>query len=166
MKKVIISVSFLVAIYLIVDNYSSIEKWITDKTLTLLSKEEGVRYKAYKDSKGIWTIGVGHVILPNEKWMLTATLTDQQVKDILKKDLEIAKGAVLSSVIVPLTKNKFDALLSLAFNIGANGFKTSTLVKSLNAGKSKEILTENWLRWSKDKELLPRRKREVEIFFS
>ncbi len=41
--------------------------------------------------------------------------------------------AVNDVVSVPLSQNQFDALVSLAYNIGTNAFKTSTLVKYLNA---------------------------------
>ena len=39
---------------------------IAESTLSFITKEEGVRNKAYKDSKGLWTIGVGHLIKSDE----------------------------------------------------------------------------------------------------
>jgi lysozyme len=37
-------------------------------------------------------------------------------------------------VHVPLTQNQFDALVSFVFNLGVGNFRTSTLLKKLNAG--------------------------------
>ena len=38
------------------------------------------------------------------------------------------------AVNIPLNQNQFDALVSLAYNIGTGAFNKSTLVKKLNAG--------------------------------
>ena len=38
---------------------------------------------------------------------------------------------------MPLTQNQFDALVSLTYNIGANAFTNSTLLKKLNTGDYK-----------------------------
>ena len=68
------------------DRYTHIEEnimAIAKSTLAFISKEEGIRNKAYKDSKGLWTIGVGHLIKPDEQHLITATLTDEQVQDLL-----------------------------------------------------------------------------------
>ncbi len=42
--------------------------------------------------------------------------------------------AVNRLVTVPLTQNQFDALISFVFNLGIGNFRTSTLLKKLNAG--------------------------------
>jgi lysozyme len=41
---------------------------------------------------------------------------------------------VNNSVTIPLNQNQFDALVSLAYNIGTGAFSKSTLVKKLNTG--------------------------------
>ena len=61
--------------------------------------------------------------------LLHATLTDEQVEDLLKSDLKWCSEAVESSVKVPLHQNQFDALYSLCFNIGGTNFKNSTVLK-------------------------------------
>jgi lysozyme len=48
-------------------------------------------------------------------------------------DLKKFEAAVNNAVTVPLNQNQFDALVSLAYNIGTNAFSKSTLVKKLNA---------------------------------
>ena len=138
---------------------------IAKSTLSYITEEEGKRNRAYKDSKGLWTIGVGHLIRPGEEHLLTATLTDQEVEELLRSDLKWCSEAVESAVRVPLAQAQFDALYSLCFNIGGTAFKKSTVVRKLNAndyhGAADAILM-----WNKPPELVKRRKRERELFLS
>ena len=136
---------------------------IADSTLDFITKEEGFRNRAYKDSKGLLTIGVGHLIKDSEPHLINATLTDEQVKDLLKSDLRWCSEAVESSVRVTLTQNQFDALYSLCFNIGEGAFKKSTVLKKINQndlnGAADAILM-----WNKPEVLINRRKRERALF--
>lgn len=85
---------------------------------------------AYQDSKGIWTIGVGHI--KGVSHGMTCTMA--QAMAWLDEDLDEAESAVCRLVTVPLTTNQFDALVSLVFNIGTEAFAKSTLLRKLNAG--------------------------------
>ena len=52
--------------------------------------DEGFRRKRYKDTKGIWTIGVGHNIEADPHYPYTEKdepLTDQQINTLLDKDI-------------------------------------------------------------------------------
>lgn len=136
---------------------------IAESTLDFITKEEGFKNKAYKDSKGLLTIGVGHLIKADEQHLINAVLTDEQVKELLKSDLKWCSEAVESSVKVPLTQNQFDALYSLCFNIGETNFRKSTVVRKINendlAGAADAILM-----WNKPAVLEGRRKRERALF--
>jgi lysozyme len=136
---------------------------IEQSTLDLITREEGFKTKAYQDVKGLWTIGVGHLIKPDEPQLKTAILTNQQVEELLKSDLKWCSDTISSCIHVPLKQNQFDALCCLCFNIGAEHFKTSTVVKRLNqndfAGAAEAILM-----WNKPASLEGRRKRERELF--
>ena len=132
---------------------------IADSTLDYITKEEGFRNKAYKDSKGLLTIGVGHLIKADEEHLKSAVLTDEQVKELLKSDLKWCSEAVESSVKVPLTQSQFDALYSLCFNIGETAFKKSTVVKRINANDLKGA-ADAILMWNKPSVLEKRRQRE------
>jgi lysozyme len=136
---------------------------IAKSTLSFITKEEGYRNKAYKDSKGLWTIGVGHLIKADEQHLLTATLTDQQVEDLLKSDLKWCSEAVERSVKVPLTQPQFDALYSLCFNIGETAFRKSTVVRKLNQNDLKGA-ADAILMWNKPEVLKKRRERERALF--
>jgi len=136
---------------------------ITESTFEFITGFEGKRHKAYKDSKGLWTIGVGHLIKPNEKWMLSATLTDQQVEDLFKDDLRWCGDALMSSVRVPLNQNQQDALYSLCFNIGEANFKNSEVVFKLNQNDYNGAANA-FMHWVTPPVLRPRREKERELF--
>lgn len=171
MKKKLVIWMWVLSILAVIhatNRYTHIEEnimAITESTIDYIIEEEGKRNKAYKDSKGLWTIGVGHLIRPGEQHLITATLTDDEVKDLLKRDLEWCSQAVESAVRVPLQQAQFDALYSLCFNIGGTAFKNSTVVRRINAGDMRGA-ADAILMWNKPAVLEKRRKRERELFLS
>ena len=62
------------------------------------------------------------------------TCTEAQAKEYMAHDLKKFESAVNTAVVVPINQNQFDALVSLAYNIGIKAFKNSTLLKKLNVG--------------------------------
>lgn len=115
----------------------------------LIEQREGVVLSAYKDSAGIWTIGVGHTSAAGApKVTAGMKITAAEASEILSRDLATFEAAVSSAVKVPLNQNEFDALVSLAFNIGTGAFKGSTLLKRLNAG-DRQAAAEQFLVWNK-----------------
>lgn len=103
--------------------------------IDLICGFEGKRLVAYDDGVGVWTIGFGTTIYPNgTKVKKGDVCTESQAKEYMAHDLKKFELAVNAAVTVPLNQNQFDALVSLAYNIGTNAFKNSTLVKKLNAG--------------------------------
>ncbi len=168
-KKYIVILLWLLGAFAAIhftDRYTQIEEnimAIAKSTLDFITKEEGARNKAYKDSKGLWTIGVGHLIKADEQNLITATLTDEQVEDLLRSDLKWCSEAVETSVKVPLQQHQFDALYSLCFNIGGTAFKNSTVVKRINAGDINGAAAAIEM-WNKPDVLINRRKRERALF--
>ena len=131
-----------------------------------IAQREGNKLKAYRDTKGIWTIGVGHTAAagapaPKAGMAITAAQSDE----ILTRDLADAEAAVNSAVKVPVSQAQFDAMVSLAFNIGNSAFKKSTLVKRLNSGDVAGA-GEAFMMWNKPKEIIGRRKTEQKQFLS
>lgn len=101
----------------------------------LISQREGNKLRAYKDSVGILTIGVGHTSAAGPPTVTAGmTITAAESDAILSRDLAKFEAAVRDAVTIPLRQVEFDALVSLAFNIGDGAFAKSTLVKKLNAG--------------------------------
>ena len=108
---------------------------VSNKGVDLICEFEGKRLVAYDDGVGIWTIGFGTIKYPNDVRVKKGdTCTLEQAKEYMRHDLIEFEHTVNSSVKVPLNQNQFDALVSLAYNIGSSAFKSSTLVKKLNAG--------------------------------
>ena len=95
---------------------------------------EGKRLTAYDDGVGVWTSGFGTTVYPNGiKVMKGDTCTEAQAKTYMAHDLKKFEATVNKAVTVQLNQNQFDALVSLAYNIGIGAFNKSTLVKKLNA---------------------------------
>jgi lysozyme len=103
---------------------------INQAGLELLKRFEGYRLDAYRDSKGIWTIGVGHT---GTDVHMGLTITDQQALELLQKDLEHTYK-IEAYLQRPTNDNQYSALVCLAFNIGTNAFKDSTLLHMINTG--------------------------------
>ena len=168
-KKLVVVLLWLLGAFAAIhftDRYTQIEEnimAIAKSTLDFITKEEGARNKAYKDSKGLWTIGVGHLIKADEQNLITATLTDEQVEDLLRSDLKWCSEAVETSVKVPLQQHQFDALYSLCFNIGGTNFAKSTVVKKINENDLQGA-ADAILMWNKPEVLVNRRKRERALF--
>jgi len=169
MKKTLVVLMWclgIIAAFHFTNRYTQIEEnlmAIAKSTLDFITKEEGSRNKAYQDSKGLWTIGVGHLIKTDEEYLLTATLTDDQVEELLRKDLKWCSEAVETSVKVPLQQHQFDALYSLCFNIGGTNFSNSTVVKKINQNDMQGA-ADAILNWNKPEVLINRRKRERALF--
>ncbi|WP_224653306.1 lysozyme [Pectobacterium versatile] len=134
--------------------------------LELIKTFEGLRLKKYQDVVGKWTIGYGHLLLPGEHF--PEELSNDQAEDLLHEDLKCFERDINTIVTVPLNQNQFDALVSLAFNIGIENVRKSTLLKYLNQGNYTLAATE-FSKWDHagGKEipgLAHRRKMERDLF--
>lgn len=121
-----------------------------------------------KDGKQLYSIGLGHQIQPNELYLMTANLNDDQVMEIFKKDIEEIRKSMNKVIKVPINKNQQLALLSLRYNIGGPAFDKSTLLRRLNEGNFSDASMRfaEW-RLSEGKinqGLVNRRKREQDLF--
>ena len=76
------------------------------------------------------TIGYGHLIKPRENF--SGGITERFATELLRADIAIAERAVQNNITVPLMQNQYDALVIFAYNIGANNFAKSTVIKYIN----------------------------------
>ena len=124
-----------------------------------LKKMEGVEPYIYTCSAGAQTIGVGHkltriemesgvIVIDGEAVRWITGLNKEQIDSLMRKDLEWVELAINDAVIVPLTDNQFDCLVSFVFNVGKGAFRDSTLLKKLNAGDYDSVPAE-LRRWNK-----------------
>lgn len=142
---------------------------ISENVIEFIRQLEGEKLTAYPDIVGIWTIGVGHTGFVDGKPVARGmAITKEKSKELLTADLKRFESAVNDAVKVTLTQNQFDALVSLAFNIGEGAFARSTLVNKLNAGDKKGA-AEQFLVWKNaggrvSQGLLNRRQKEKAMF--
>lgn len=133
-----------------------------------LTREEGERLVAYRDSVGVLTIGVGHTSAAGPPTVTPGMkITRAQSQAILTTDLSKFERYVNDVVKVPVSQNEFDALVSFTYNVGPSALKRSSVVKLLNADKRQEA-ADAFLSWSRAGNnktlLLNRRKRERDLF--
>jgi GH24 family phage-related lysozyme (muramidase) len=130
----------------------------------LIEQREGIRFTVYLDTKKIPTVGVGHVVLPQDNLKVGDRITQEQCDAFLEHDLGKCEAAV-NAVGVELTQWQFDALVSLVFNIGEGegGFLTSTVRKDLVA-KNYKAAAEAILMWNEPPEIRGRRRTEYNQF--
>lgn len=76
------------------------------------------------------TIGYGHLVKSGENFH--GGITETEAIKLLRADIATAERAVRDNITVPVTQNQYDALVSLAYNIGGGAFANSTVVKYIN----------------------------------
>lgn len=120
---------------------------IPEATIAMIKHHEGVRNKPYKCPAKLWTIGVGHVLYPEQgklpieqrdKVALKPedfrVFTKDEIDNILKKDLQRFIDGVFRYCPDNLNENRLGALVSFAFNVGLGTLQRSTLRQKHNRG--------------------------------
>jgi len=107
-----------------------------------LRQSEGLRLDAYQDRAGVWTIGYGDTGHVKEGDRITEAEADKR----FASRLEDFEAIVNRAVTVPLKQGQFDALVSLAYNIGVGAFGSSRLVKAINA-QDVERAAQEFVKW-------------------
>ena len=109
----------------------------------LISWFEGYAPSAMQPLPGDkWTVGFGHT----EAVVPGTTVNLEQAFKLLKTDISRTERVLSQCIQYPVNQNQFDALTSLAFNIGTIAFANSTLLKCLNEGDLDGVARE-WMRW-------------------
>lgn len=142
---------------------------ITALGLEKLKQWEGFKGQAYKDIGGLWTIGYGHTSAAGAPFVKERmTITEEEAEALLKRDIAACERVVEASVKVPLSDEQFSALVSFAYNVGADAFSKSNLLKKLNQGDYVSVPSE-LLKWTKVKGkivkgLIARRSAEIGLW--
>lgn len=126
---------------------------LSAKGAAFIGRYEGYRGNLYNDPAGHCTIGFGHLVHygpcdGHERPAYRAGLTRAQAVELLREDAATRSAAVNQLVRVPLTQYEHDALVSFVFNVGAGAFKSSTLLRRLNAGERTAVPAQ-LLRWTR-----------------
>ena len=156
---------------------------VSAKAIHMIKHHEGVRQKPYRCPAKLWTIGVGHVLYPEQgKLKLDErdsfalkiedfrTFSMEEVDAILRTDLDRFERGVEKFCPVALTQGQFDALVSFSFNVGLGTLQRSTLRQKVlrgdMQGASEELLKYCMAGGKVLKGLLNRRKDEQAVFLS
>lgn len=104
--------------------------------INLIKRFEGFSRKPYICPAGVATIGYGMTFYPDgsKVTMRSFPITEEQAEADLTAIVAKFAKSVDELVKVTLTQNQFDALVSLAFNIGIGNLSRSSLLRHLNAG--------------------------------
>ncbi|EMM5092470.1 lysozyme [Klebsiella pneumoniae] len=147
---------------------------ISNNGIALIKRFEGCRLTAYPDpgtGGAPWTIGYGWTGKVDGKPIKPGMKIDDATADRLLRTGVVSFDQAVSKMLkVSVTQNQYDALVSLAYNIGTRALSTSTLIKKLNAGDVKGA-ADAFLSWNRSggkvmAGLTNRRKAEREVFLS
>lgn len=123
---------------------------VSDAGIELIKSFEGFRANAYPDPKSggdPWTFGYGTTKFPSGRPVKKGDyVTPAQAEMYLREDVKKFASSVDALVTVPLKQCQYDALVSFVYNLGATNFRTSTLLKKLNA-KDYKGAADEFLRW-------------------
>jgi len=102
--------------------------------------------KAYWDKTGkVWTIGIGSTKYENRKPVMPGdVITLERAHELFNNRIKDYVSAVEKKLEIPVTQAQFDALVSLAYNNGPNGFPT--LMRMVNAKKPLPELARQWFK--------------------
>lgn len=97
----------------------------------LTKKYEGLRLKAYKCPKGIWTIGYGTTIYPDGSRVKELDeITNEKAEIYLNHHMIHEVYPAFDKIPYKLTEGQKDALSSLIYNWSLGGFLNSKLYKA------------------------------------
>ena len=120
---------------------------VSESVKKKIKEWEGLRLKAYKCPAGVLTIGYGHTgadVIPGK--IITQAQADELFEsDIMKFERQVA------AVVGPtnLRQCQWDAIVSLAYNIGIGNFGRSTLLSKLKSYPDNPTIRAEFVRWNK-----------------
>ena len=139
--------------------------------LLFLGNEEGCVLHPYLDAVGVPTIGYGNTYYEEGKrvTMKDPSITKTRALELFKNILDHYEKTVWSVTRDDINQHQFNALVSLSYNIGTGGFKSSTVLKRVNINPSDVTIKQAFEMWrnaeGKKGILLERRKREWRMYF-
>jgi lysozyme len=121
---------------------------VSPQAIRTIKHHEGVRLKPYRCPALLWTVGVGHVLYPDQgrlkledrkgyalKDADNRVWTQAEVEALLRSDLaRFESGVARMCPAVSSHQGRFDALVSFSFNVGLGTLQRSTLRAKFNRG--------------------------------
>lgn len=127
-----------------------------------LIHSEGLKTHAYRDSVGVWTIGVGHTANAGPPMVKPGMIiTEAEARDILARDLAKFEARVRAA-LGAVSQNVFDGAVSFDFNTGQ--IDTASWVGAYRGGDMADA-RRRFMLYDKPPEIIGRRKREAALIF-
>lgn len=143
---------------------------INKQGINFIKQMEGFYPTLYKDSADFATIGYGHKVHDYElQKFKDITLTKDEATNLLSKDVVTAEDYInfLCNQQAILKQNQFNALCSLAFNVGTFGNHLVNAIKQHNISQIATLILEyNHINGVVSKGLSNRRYQEQQLFLS
>jgi lysozyme len=134
---------------------------VSEACLADIRHHEGVRNKPYRDVVALWTVGVGHLMYPDQAALKQPernayqlrpedfrVWSNEEVNELLKNDLKRFESGVLRLCPGPLTQGQMDGLVSFAFNVGLGALQRSGLRAKHNR-QDYDGAADEFLKWTK-----------------
>lgn len=150
----------------------------SDKGIEFIKNEEKLKLKAYALGDGMVTIGYGHAERTNKsKYKVGDEISVKKADKLFRKDLRVAEKGLTrlfrkwekEGIDIKITQNQYDALVSMAYNMGVGGLRSSDmilLVKDNKLQEAGEKIKETGISKKFKKGHSRRRNKESEIFLS
>ena len=107
---------------------------VNEAGLALIRAYEGFRAAAYRCPAGVWTIGFGHTSEAGPPVVRAGMrVSKAEANTILARDVAMFASDIALMIRVPLNANQFSALVSFAYNVGVGAFRSSSVLKAVNA---------------------------------
>jgi lysozyme len=139
----------------------------------LIQGFEGLSLVPYKCQAGISTIAYGATFYPSGKkvTMQDAPISLATAKWMFKETADKFAADVDKMIKANINQNQFNAIVSLAYNIGLAGLAKSSLLKKVNANPSDPTITNSFMIWNKAggkvlNGLTKRRAIEAKLYFA
>lgn len=121
---------------------------VSPQAIRTIKHHEGVRLRPYRCPALLWTVGVGHVLYPEQGRLKledrkgyalrdadNRVWTQDEVDALLRSDLaRFESGVARMCPAAASHQGRFDALVSFSFNVGLGTLQRSTLRAKFNRG--------------------------------
>ena len=151
---------------------------ISKKCVELIKSHEQLILKAYKIGDGKITVGYGHAeSIAKSTFKVGQVISEELANELLISDLKVAESGIIrmfkqwkeEGIDIKITQGQFDALVSMAFNIGVRGLRNTEFIDVLKIGnidKAAELIKNTKINDIKFKGLRDRRMTEYNMFIS
>lgn len=148
---------------------------VSPKGFEMIANFERFSAQPYTDAASDCRIGFGHLIHQgpcdgSEPADLVAGISEDRARELLRARIAVAERVVNRVAPIAFAQHRFDALASVAVNVGETAFEASRIAELLSTGRADEVTNELLLWVNGDGVPIPalvtRRKAEAKLYSS